>query len=100
MLRPRQTKHFDSNDAFAKDARRWSRQEKRATQRVEKALLTLLAAIFQDVYDALSQLRANVLVVHEAPSIHPSSFDAIDLLAQSVGVKTVFDGLHNDRLDF
>jgi calcineurin-like phosphoesterase family protein len=58
------------------------------------------STIFPDVYDRLSLLKADALVVHEAPSCHPHGFEAIDDLAQALGVKTVFHGHHHDRLDY
>lgn len=58
------------------------------------------STIFTDVYDHLSLLEADVLVVHEAPSCHPHGFEAIDDLAQAMGVKVVFHGHHHDRLDY
>lgn len=97
---PWQTKHFENYDVFAKEARRWARLEKWSAQRTEKTLLTQLSTIFPAAFDALSKLQADVLVVHEAPSCHPRGFDAIDLLAKSMGVKTVFHGHHHDRLDY
>ncbi len=58
------------------------------------------STIFADVYDRLSMLEADVLVAHEAPSCHPHGFEAIDDLAQALGVSTVFHGHHHDRLDY
>lgn len=56
--------------------------------------------IFPDVYERLFCERADVLVVHEAPSCHPNGFSAIDELAQALGVRAVFHGHHHDRLDY
>jgi predicted phosphodiesterase len=100
VWRPGEHKYFDSYEALAKDVERRKRTDKWSTQRAETTLLTNSSTIFPQVYDALSKLRADVLVVHEAPSCHPHGFDAIDLLAQSMGAKTVFHGHHHDRLDY
>ncbi|MFN5542974.1 MAG: metallophosphoesterase [Betaproteobacteria bacterium] len=93
-------KHFDTYEALSKDVDRCQRFVKWSVQRAKTTLLNHSSTIFPDVYDALAMLRADVLVVHEAPSCHPHGFDAIDLLAQAMGVKTVFHGHHHDRLDY
>ncbi len=58
------------------------------------------SSIFWDTYEALWDQQADILVVHEAPSCHPHGFEAIDLLAQNMGVKSLFHGHHHDRLDY
>jgi len=62
--------------------------------------LTHLSTIFWDVYAALWEQQADILVTHEAPSCHPHGFTAIDELAQAMGVKAVFHGHHHDSLDY
>lgn len=61
---------------------------------------TQQTTIFPDVYDRLSLLQADVLVTHEAPSCHPYGFEAIDDLAQALGVKAAFHGHHHDSLNY
>lgn len=100
MWYPPGPKHFETYEAMAQDVDRRQRFEKWSKQRAETMLRNHSSTIFPDVYDALSSLRADVLVVHEAPSCHPHGFEEIDLLAQSMGVKTVFHGHHHDRLDY
>jgi predicted phosphodiesterase len=100
VWRPWETKYFDTYEALSKDVEQRQLEDKWSKQRAETTLLTNSSTIFPAVYDALSKLRADVLVVHEAPSCHPHGFDAIDLLAQSMGAKTVFHGHHHDRLDY
>lgn len=58
------------------------------------------STIFPATYDALAQQRADVLVSHEAPSTHRNGFEAIDLLAASLGVGRVFHGHHHDCLNY
>lgn len=58
------------------------------------------SSIFPDDYDRLAGLRADVLVTHEAPGVHPHGFDAIDQLARKMQVSTTFHGHHHDRLDY
>lgn len=59
-----------------------------------------LSTIFPEVYDRLAGEKADILVVHEAPSCHPHGFLAIDLLAQVMGVTIVFHGHHHDSRDY
>ena len=100
VWRPWEPKHFNNYDDVARYVARKQKFEMWSAQRVESMLRNHSSTIFPDVYDALAKLRADVLVVHEAPSCHPHGFDAIDLLAQSMGAKTVFHGHHHDRLDY
>lgn len=58
------------------------------------------SSIFPDVYDRLAALRADVLVTHEAPAVHPHGFDALDELARKMKVNTTFHGHHHDSLDY
>jgi predicted phosphodiesterase len=55
--------------------------------------------IYPDELDRLAELRADVLVTHEAPGYHPHGFEILDTLAQSLGVKVTVHGHHHDRLD-
>ncbi|MCK9687331.1 metallophosphoesterase family protein [Scleromatobacter humisilvae] len=56
-------------------------------------------SIYPDEVDHLAELRADVLVTHEAPGYHPNGFDILDVLAQSLGVKVAVHGHQHDRLD-
>jgi len=58
------------------------------------------SSIFPEDYYSLVGQQADVLVTHEAPSCHPNGFEAIDELARSLGVESVFHGHHHDRLDY
>ena len=55
--------------------------------------------IYPDEVDRLSDLRADVLVTHEAPGYHPRGFEILDTLAQMLGVKVTVHGHHHDRLN-
>lgn len=57
------------------------------------------STIYPDVLDRLADLRADVLVTHEAPGYHRHGFAILDTLAQSMGVKVTVHGHHHDRLD-
>ena len=58
------------------------------------------SSIFPDDHDRLAKLRADVLVTHEAPAVHPHGFDAIDRLARQMQASTTFHGHHHDSLDY
>lgn len=58
------------------------------------------STIFPDIYDALADQRADILVTHEAPSCHPHGFEAINLLARSMHVQAAFHGHHHDCLNY
>lgn len=55
--------------------------------------------IYPEEVDGLADLRADVLITHEAPAYHPNGFELLDTLAQSLGAKVVVHGHHHDRLD-
>ncbi|MFL9610945.1 metallophosphoesterase [Methylobacillus sp. Pita2] len=57
-------------------------------------------SIFLDDYLNLMTMKADILVVHDAPSCHPYGFEAIDDLARELGVHTVYHGDHHDSLDY
>lgn len=59
-----------------------------------------LSSIFPDVYERLALLSADVLVTHEAPSCHKHGYQAVDELAQMLGVHTAFHGHHHERPDY
>ena len=58
------------------------------------------STIFRDTYELLAKQGADVLVTHEAPSVHPHGFVALDELAKSLKVHTTFHGHHHDSLDY
>ena len=57
------------------------------------------STIYPDDLDRLANLRADVLITHEAPGYHRHGFAILDTLAQSMGVKVTVHGHHHDRLD-
>ncbi len=58
------------------------------------------STIFWDVYSRLWDQKADVLVTHEAPSVHPHGVAAIDDLARAMGLQATFHGHHHDSLDY
>jgi hypothetical protein len=97
---PGEQKYFETFDDLARDVARKQQYEMWSKQRAETTLRTHSSTIFPEVYDELSKLRADILVVHEAPSCHLHGFKAIDDIAQALGVKKVFHGHHHDRVDY
>lgn len=57
------------------------------------------SSIYPDELDRLADMRADVLVTHEAPGYHRNGFAILDTLAQSLGVSVTANGHHHDRLD-
>ena len=84
----------------------WLSASRRAIKRGEvdvkqaRAARTHQTSIFWDVYSRLWDQRADVLVTHEAPSVHPHGFAAIDELAKAMGVQATFHGHHHDALNY
>lgn len=68
--------------------------------RYETQARTHQSTIFWDAYSRLWDQKADVLVTHEAPSVHPYGFKAIDELAEAMGVQATFHGHHHDSLDY
>jgi predicted phosphodiesterase len=58
------------------------------------------SSIFPDDYDALSMMKADVLITHEAGGYHPQGFTVLTELAQKMGVSWAFHGHQHDRLDY
>ena len=54
-------------------------------------------AIWHDEFHALAQMKADILVTHEAPGSHRHGFAAIGELGSAMGVKHIFHGhLHEN----
>jgi calcineurin-like phosphoesterase family protein len=68
------------------------------TNLIENELpLKYQSAIWHDEFEALKNLKADILVSHEAPRSHKHGFMAIGDLAAAMGVKQVFHGhLHEN----
>lgn len=47
------------------------------------------STIFYSVYEKLRECKADILITHEAPSMHAKGFEAIDDLAISLGAKMI-----------
>lgn len=58
------------------------------------------SSIFPEDYVRLVGEHADILVTHEAPSVHPHGFDAINDLACQLGVRAAFHGHHHDRRNY
>ena len=53
------------------------------------------STIFPEDIEALSSLRADILVCHEAPSTHKFGFAVIDDVARKIGARTIIHGHHH-----
>jgi predicted MPP superfamily phosphohydrolase len=58
------------------------------------------STIFPSDCADLARQRADILVTHEAPSVHPHGFGAIDELARSLRVSKTFHGHQHDCMDY
>lgn len=59
-----------------------------------------IGAIFYDDYIQMMDMKADILITHEAPTCHPYGNEAIDELAQAMGIQKLFHGHHHDNLDY
>lgn len=57
------------------------------------------SSICPDDLDRLAEMRADVLITHEAGGYHNNRFEILDDLARSMGAKVTVHGLQHDRLD-
>ena len=57
------------------------------------------STIYPDEIDHLADMRADILISHEAPGYHPNGFEILDDLARSMGARVTVHGHHHDRLD-
>lgn len=59
------------------------------------------STIFPDDFQQLLRSGpANILVTHEAPAVHPHGWQAIDELAETLGVQLVVHGHHHQNIDY
>jgi len=58
------------------------------------------STIFADQWLSLAQLRADVLVTHEAPAFHENGFAVLHQLAVMMGVTRSFHGHHHQNFDY
>ena len=68
----------------------WTEEQRRS---MADALAAM--AIWPEDVEALSALRADVLVTHEAPSSHPQGVSTLDELARRMGARLVIHGHHH-----
>ena len=94
---PPETPKFDSYAAWLKAAKP---RHGEGNVVHETQARTHRSTIFWDTYSRLRDQRADVLVTHEAPSVHPHGFAAIDELAKAMGVQATFHGHHHDSLNY
>jgi predicted phosphodiesterase len=102
----RESVWYPSASAAREGAPTWrSRSEHaRSTPRQDRWLGRLpprrhLSSIYPDEFDRLADMRADVLISHEAPGYHPNGVALLDDLARAMGVKVTVHGHHHDALD-
>ncbi|MDR6453461.1 metallophosphoesterase [Variovorax paradoxus] len=92
--RPVEEAAFASADALRRSMRREERWRDGIARRHR-------STIFPDDY--LQLLRAppaDILVTHEAPTAHPHGWQAIDKLAETLGVQLLVHGHHHQTIDY
>ena len=57
-------------------------------------------SIFPSDIEILETQKADILICHEAPKPHPSGFEALNKLAQKMGVKQLYHGHHHENFDY
>ena len=78
--------------------RRFTRREERWRDGIARRhRSTIFPGDFQQL---LRGGPANILVTHEAPAVHPHGWQAIDELAEALGVQLVVHGHHHQNIDY
>ena len=63
---------------------------------IKKMPLHFEHSIWHHEYEKMKQqIKADILVIHEAPSCHRHGYKALDELAESIGAKHIFHGHHH-----
>ena len=58
------------------------------------------SSIFPETVERLAGQRADILVTHEAPSVHPFGWQPIDELARRMGATELYHGHQHDSLPY
>jgi predicted phosphodiesterase len=97
---PPEPASFVSFHDFEKKRLRPSRGPQDSDRVQDGKRLKHMSTIFPETYSTLLKQRADILVSHEAPGCHPHGFSAIDDLAASMRVRSMFHGHQHDNLDY
>ena len=92
--RPIKEAAFISADALRRSVRREGRWRDGIARRHH-------SSIFPDDFQQLLRSGpADILVTHEAPAAHPHGWQAVDELAETLGVQLVVHGHHHQSIDY
>jgi len=92
--RPIEEAAFQSSDAM----RRIMKREERWRDGISRKHRS---SIFPEDYQQLLRSRhSDILATHEAPAAHPHGWQAIDELAETLGVQLVVHGHHHQSIDY
>ncbi|WP_158269852.1 metallophosphoesterase [Desulfonatronum sp. SC1] len=58
-----------------------------------------VTAIFKEDLEAMAEMEADVLILHEAPECHPNGFQMLGDLARYMGVRLVLHGHHHEHYE-
>lgn len=92
--RPIREAAFPSSDAMRRTMKREERWRDGISRKHRSSIFP------QDFQQLLKCGSADILVTHEAPSAHPHGWQAIDELAQALGVQLVVHGHHHQNIDY
>jgi len=85
---------FQSSDAMRRTMKREERWRDGISRKHRSSIFP------EDYQQLLRSGPADILVTHEAPSAHPHGWQAIDELAETLGVQLVVHGHHHQNIDY
>ena len=85
---------FQSSDAMRRTMKREERWRDGISRKHRSSVFP------EDFQQLLRSGPADILVTHEAPSAHPHGWQAIDELAEALGVQLVVHGHHHQNIDY
>lgn len=92
--RPIEEAAFPSSDAMRRTMKREERWRDGISRKHRSSIFP------EDFRQLLRSGPADILVTHEAPSAHPHGWQAIDELAEALGVQLVVHGHHHQNIDY
>ncbi|RSZ32760.1 metallophosphoesterase [uncultured Variovorax sp.] len=92
--RPIEEAAFESSDAMRRTMKREERWRDGISRKHRSSIFPV------DYQRLLRSGPADILVAHEAPSAHPHGWQAIDELAETLGVQLVVHGHHHQNIDY
>ncbi|WP_426390731.1 metallophosphoesterase [Variovorax sp. R-27] len=92
--RPIEEAAFQSSDAMRRTMKREERWRDGISRKHRSSIFPA------DYQQLLRSPAADILVTHEAPAAHPHGWQAIDELAETLGVQLLVHGHHHQNIDY